>query len=110
MTVVRRSDAVFWMTTGLYPQEFIVTFKEPIEIREIRFVTSNGKRHRRRESVRQAAVFSSQTVRHVLHEQSRTEEFRDDLGEEYVGVIDSVDVHSRNASSFAQCRESTANE
>jgi hypothetical protein len=30
------------MTTGLYPQEFIVTFKEPIEFRQVRFVTSNG--------------------------------------------------------------------
>ncbi|CAF0846257.1 unnamed protein product [Adineta ricciae] len=38
------SENIFWMTTGLYPQEFIVTFKEPIDIREIRFVTSNVKR------------------------------------------------------------------
>jgi hypothetical protein len=30
------------MTTGLYPQEFIITFKEPIECRQLRFVTSNG--------------------------------------------------------------------
>ncbi|CAF2443857.1 unnamed protein product [Rotaria sp. Silwood2] len=38
------SDKVFWMTTGLYPQEFIITFKEPIEFRQIRFVTTNVKR------------------------------------------------------------------
>ncbi|UJR25033.1 hypothetical protein I4U23_006393 [Adineta vaga] len=38
------SENVFWMTTGLYPQEFIITFKEPIDIREIRFVTTNVKR------------------------------------------------------------------
>ncbi|CAF4091826.1 unnamed protein product [Rotaria sp. Silwood2] len=36
------SDKVFWMTTGLYPQEFIITFKEPIEFRQIRFVTTNA--------------------------------------------------------------------
>ncbi|CAF3013007.1 unnamed protein product [Rotaria socialis] len=38
------SDNVFWMTTGLYPQEFIITFKEPIEFRQLRFVTANVKR------------------------------------------------------------------
>ncbi|CAF1135243.1 unnamed protein product [Rotaria magnacalcarata] len=38
------NDKVFWMTTGLYPQEFIITFKEPIEFRQIRFVTTNVKR------------------------------------------------------------------
>ncbi|CAF1115008.1 unnamed protein product [Adineta steineri] len=38
------SENVFWMTTGLYPQEFILTFKESIDVRELRFVTSNVKR------------------------------------------------------------------
>ncbi len=40
-----RSDNVFWMTTGLYPQEFIITFKEPIEFRQLHFVTHNGMFH-----------------------------------------------------------------
>ena len=31
------------MTTGLYPQEFIITFKQPITFRHLRFVTTNGK-------------------------------------------------------------------
>ncbi|CAF0931334.1 unnamed protein product [Rotaria sordida] len=42
--ILDSSEKVFWMTTGLYPQEFIITFKEPIEFRHIRFVTSNVKR------------------------------------------------------------------
>ncbi|CAF0748981.1 unnamed protein product [Didymodactylos carnosus] len=37
------SDKTFWMTTGMFPQEFIISFQQPIEIRHIRFITTNVK-------------------------------------------------------------------
>lgn len=48
-----RSDNVFWMTTGLYPQEFIITFKEPIEFRQLRFVTTNGMSSRNEKHIQE---------------------------------------------------------
>jgi len=37
------NEKAFWMTTGMYPQEFIVSFRNPLEFRHVRFVTSNVK-------------------------------------------------------------------
>lgn len=59
------------MTTGLYPQEFIVTFKEPIEFRQIQFITSNGQfSRRRRDSLH---TFTSLVKRFVMFTTSNAE-------------------------------------
>ena len=54
---LRRSDKSYWMTTGLYPQEFIVTFREPIEFRQISFVTTNGTSSRSERTIKSCRSF-----------------------------------------------------
>ena len=41
-----RHPKSFWITTGLYPQEMLIAFKEPKLINNVNFVTTGAKRIR----------------------------------------------------------------
>mmetsp|Transcript_43322 Transcript_43322/g.70305 ORF Transcript_43322/g.70305 Transcript_43322/m.70305 type:complete len:139 (-) Transcript_43322:97-513(-) len=43
-SIVDGRDDTFWSTTGLFPQEFIVSFNSPVQISRIRTVTAGVRK------------------------------------------------------------------
>lgn len=95
-----RSDRTFWMTTGLFPQEFIVAFKEPIDFRTIRFATTNGRlKEEKFRSIDNVFLSFSETFRYVFHWSKWPEELFGDLWKKYfVFIVRSLDIRSKTFS------------